>query len=166
MTVPVPPATQLASYTVEHLSDGLIAELMPLLRAHWREVAHYSDLELNPDWDAYRKMESLNRFVVMTARAEGQRLVGYLAVFIAPSLHYRPAIFAHQDVLYVEPGMRARGVGEALLRYAQDVLKHLGVTVLYQHGKARHDLNIGPFLTRRLGYELVDEIYALRLDRE
>ncbi len=151
-------------YAVEHLSDALWSELSPLLEAHWHEVAHYDDIPLAPDVDMYAKVEASGGLRVYTARRLG-RLVGYLAVFVSPSLHYATTKMANQDVLFVDPAFRGSRCGVDLIRFAHGKLRDEGVVVLFQHIKHRSDINVGPMLVRLLGYEHVDEIYAVRLDR-
>lgn len=158
-------ATSTVAYQNEKLSDALWDELMPLLADHWHEVGHYPDLALNPNREKYRQIESVGMLRIYTARA-GTRLVGYLAAFIAPSLHYSPTLMANQDVLYVDPAYRGSRAGVSLIRFAHDRLRHEGVSVIFQHVKHKAAINIGPMLTRLLGYEHVDEIYAKRLDKE
>ncbi len=159
------------AYAVETLSDGLWSELQPLLEAHWHEVAHYDDLPLNPHVDGYERVAAMNALRIYTARTTAPekdrgRLIGYLAVFIQPSMHYSDHLFASQDVLFVDPLHRGSRCGVELIRFAHEKLREEKVTVLFQHVKHRSDLNIGPVLTRLLGYEHVDDIYAVRLDRE
>lgn len=156
--------TAVITYQTEPLSDSLWGELAPLLSAHWREVAHYRDLELAPNREAYANLDRAKMLRVYTARAEG-RLIGYLACVVAPSLHYAPHRFATQDVLYVDPAHRGARFGFMLIGYVHRQLRAEGVTLLMQHGKHRSDLNIGPLL-HRLGYEHVDDLWAIRLDGE
>lgn len=156
--------TAVVTYQTEPLSDSLWSELLPLLDAHWREVAHWRDLPLNPNREAYAKIEAAGMLRAYTARADG-RLIGYIACVIAPSLHYAPHLFANQDVLYVDPAYRGFHFGAALIRFCHARLRDEGVTLLVQHGKHRSDLNIGPLL-HRLGYEHVDDLWCIRLDGE
>ncbi len=158
-------AAIVVSYQTEVLSTALWVELMPLLRAHAHEVAHYPDLPLDPDMETYAKIEATNGLRVYTARHEGA-LVGYLAFFVHRSLHYSGSVFAHSDVLYVDPAHRGTRTGVALIRYAHEQLKAEGVTVCFQHVKHTGALNIGPMLQRFFGYEHVDDLLAIRLDRE
>ncbi|MES2531935.1 MAG: GNAT family N-acetyltransferase [Pseudomonadota bacterium] len=158
-------------YATERLDDALWSEVAPLLESHWHEVAHYDDLPLDPDRDRYATIDANGGLRVFTARLavpapDRGRLIGYLALFVVPSLHYRSSIFALQDVLYVDPLHRGSRAGIGLIRHAHNKLRAEGVTVIFQHVKARRDLNIGPVLQRLLGYELVDEVYACRLDKE
>ena len=54
------------------------------------------------------------------------------------------------------------GAGERFIRYCDEQLRAQGVQAVYHHVKAKQ--SFGPTLTRQ-GYELVDLIYAKRLDR-
>jgi len=158
-------ASATVAYQREKLSDALWSELAPLLADHWHEVAHYPDLRLAPDRERYQRIEDSGALRIYTARAE-TKLVGYLAVFVSQSLHYRQALFANQDVLYVDPKFRGSRAGVGLIRFAHDDLRRMGVTVIYQHVKHKSSINVGPMLGRLLGYEHVDDLWAKRLDKE
>lgn len=153
-----------AQYASEELTDALWDELQPLLQKHYHEIAHYSDIPLEPDRESYARLVGLGMFRVYTARVGGA-LVGYLAVIVSRSMHYKSALYANQDVLYVDPRYRGSRVGVRLIQYAHRALAADGVTVFFQHVKHREDLNIGPLL-KRLGYEPIDDIWGIRLDRK
>lgn len=148
-------------YQAERLSD-LWDEMRPLLELHWREVAHYQDIELEPDVDAYADVEAAGQMRLFTARDRG-RLVGYAAFFVRPSHHYASSLQALQDVLYLHPDYRRGRAGATLIRVAETRLRAEGVQVVYHH--AKRISQVGELL-ERLGYELVDEIYAKRLDKK
>ncbi len=160
-------ATASVAYAREPLSETLWGEIIPLLQAHYEEVAHYKDLPLDPAVAIYERIESTGGLRIYTARAcADASLIGYLVCFVAPSLHYSGSIFANQDILFVAKEHRGSRIGVDLIRHAHELLRAQdNVQVLFQHTKAKSSLNIGPMLTRLLGYELVDEIYAVRLDR-
>jgi N-acetylglutamate synthase-like GNAT family acetyltransferase len=63
----------------------------------------------------------------------------------------------------VHPEYRSTGAGPDLIRYCDEQLRADGCQAVYHHVKAAH--NFGPLL-KRMGYELVDLIYAKRLDKE
>lgn len=146
-------------FAKEPLTDALWDEALPLLFDHWKEVAHYHDIKLNPDRDSYNVNQQVGLLRCFTARQEG-RLVGYSLFFVRPHLHYADTIFAYQDVIYVDP--KARGsTGYRFICYCDAQLKAEGVNVVTQHIKAAH--NFGKMLERQ-GYELMDLIYTKRLD--
>lgn len=145
-----------ARETLEQVAD----ELQPLLEAHWREIAHFQDIELNPDWEFYAAMQEIGRLRFYTARHDG-RLVGYCVFFVSPNRHYKQSLQAAQDILFLHPDYRNAGNGRALILFCDDQLRAEGVQATYQHVKAAHDF--GPLLIH-CGYQLVDLIYARRLD--
>lgn len=145
----------------ELLTDALWNEAMPLLVAHWREIAHYPDIILDPDRDQYLALEDLGVIRCFTARLE-RKLVGYAVFFVRPALHYAGSVQAYQDVLYLDPSVRG-GAGIRFVRWCDEQLEKSAIQVVYHHVKHAH--NFGPLL-ERLGYELVDLIYARRLDKE
>ena len=54
----------------------LFEEMMPLLTAHYKEIAQYLDIPLNPNFEKYALMELAGTLRIYTARAENGLLVG------------------------------------------------------------------------------------------
>lgn len=159
-TLPPPaPRNRALHFRRERLDDALWAEVTPLLAAHWREIAHYQDIPLDPDREAYAAAQAAGMVRVFTARA-GHRLVGYAVYFVRPNMHYRTSVQAAQDVLYLDPSVRG-GAGARFIAWCDDRLAAEGIQAVYQHVKAAHDFGA---LLERMGYALVDHIYARRLD--
>lgn len=154
------------TYQQEILDDALWYEVQPLLFEHYDEIAHYKDIPLDPDHEGYVHIQAVGMLRIYTARTDTDKLIGYLAVFVTPNLHYRSVKSANQDVLFLHKSHRGSRAGIELIRFAHRSLKAEGVCVLMQHVKARADLNIGPMLGRLLGYERIDEVWGVRLDRE
>lgn len=140
--------------------DDLFEELKPLLKLHWREIAHYQDINLDPDWDFYSKAQATNCLRAYTARKEG-KLIGYSLFFIKANAHYKDSLQAAQDILFIHPEHRG-SLGAKLIRWCDAQLQAEGVQVVYHHVKKAH--NFGPLL-ERMGYQLVDLIYGRRLDK-
>lgn len=126
---------------------------------HYNEISHYKDIKLEPDLEAYIALEKQGVLRVFTARANNGTLIGYAVYFIRRNLHYKSSLQAVQDILFLMP--THRGSGGRLIRYCDEELKKENIQVVYHHIKAAH--NFGPLL-ERLGYQLVDLIYAKRLD--
>ena len=143
----------------EDVTSRLIEEIKPLFLKHWQEIGHYKDIELNPEWDAYIKLDSLGMLRVYSARLM-DRIVGYNVFFVRNSPHYKQSLQASQDILFVDP--EHRGFGLKFIDWCDQQLKAEGVQVVFQHMKAKH--SFGPALEKRLGYELIDLIYGRRLD--
>ena len=148
----------MTTYQLERAVD-VIEEIEPLLQMHWREIAHYQDIPLAPDWEWYRTSPIVR---VFTARDEG-RLVGYAVFLVVRNKHYMTSLQGMQDIMFLLPEYRGRTVGPRLIDFCEEQLKAEGVQAVYHHVKRAHDF--GPLLERK-GYESVDTIYAKRLDKE
>ena len=147
-------------YYQEERVSMIWEEAAPLLEQHYHEIAHYQDIPLDPDRDAYLTMEATDRLRCYTMRDAG-KLVGYV-VFLFGSLHYKSSRQARQDVLFVRPDHRIGMAGMRLIRFAEKRLRADGVQVVYHHAKIRAT-KVGKVL-EAMGYELVDGLYAKRLD--
>lgn len=147
----------------EMLTEALWSEVMPLLTAHYHEIAHYPDIELNPWKERYFTLQDNGALRLLVARDEGG-LIGYLAVLVTPHLHYADSLTASQDVLFVRNDHRGLLLGRDLIRAAEEMLRAEGVQVFSQHCKVRPDIDVGR-LFRAMGYEPMDMIYVKRLDR-
>lgn len=147
----------------ELLTGALWDEALPLVVDHWKEVAHYRDIPLNPRRDLYERMQANGALRTFTARIDGH-LVGYAVLILDFALHYAGCKTAVQDVVFVSPSVRKTGVGIRFLRYLERECRTEGCQVLYHHAKHRPELALGAVL-ERMGYEAVDVIYAKRLDR-
>lgn len=142
----------------EKLSLDLFDEMLPLLLKHYKEIAHFQDIPLDPDYDTYIKMEEIDLVRCYTARDNGE-LVGYAVYFVKANIKYRSSKQATQDVLYIDPNKR--GFGHRFILWCDRQLKEEGVQVVYHHTKLEH--NFGPMLERQ-GYQLIDLIFGKRLD--
>jgi hypothetical protein len=137
-------------------------EANKLLQAHWEEIAPYQDLfKLEPSVEAYQALEKAGALAIVTARDDGV-LVGYFIMFCRPHPHYKSVMVAVEDIKFLSPNYR--GVtGLKMIKFAEQLARQLGCKVIFQRSKAKSEH--GPMYAR-LGYDLIDEVYAKRLDRE
>ena len=138
-------------------NTSVYEEMKPLLEMHYKEIAHYQDIPLEPDVSLYEKIEEQGNLRLYTVRQEGE-LIGYSIYFLKHNLHYKSSLQANQDIVFIRKDMR--GQGREFLAWCDEQLKNDGVGVVYHHVKAAH--NFGPMLERQ-GYELIDLIYGKRL---
>lgn len=137
----------------EQFSRELVMECMPLLYAHYNEIAWLKEkIPLDPDYDRYEAGAKAGVIRIFTARRDAD-LVGYAIFIVQPHLHYRQTMWAMNDILYVMAGIRGYAIGAKLLRFAEEQLRGDGVHVIGLHSKDAH--NIGP-LAARLGFERVE----------
>lgn len=158
-------------FAKETLTPAVWDEAVPLLFAHWKEIAHYPDIALAPDMEAYAASEAAGILRLYTARAQGDGpydratafgpplLLGYALFFLRPNPHYRGSVQAVSDVIYLAPSMRGIN-GWKFLKYIDAELTKEGAEIAYHHVKLAHDF--GPIL-KRMGYEAVEVIYTKRL---
>ena len=125
--------------------------------AHYREV--FGRGGFNPDWIKYDQAERAGRFRVYTARVNGQ-VVGYAGFFLRQCTHSKATKEAVQDSLYIAPEHRG-GAGSEFIAWCDEDLRKDNVQVVYHHVNVRHDFGN---MLKRQGYELVDYVYAKRLD--
>ena len=147
------------TYQGERLLDCW-EEAQDLLFAHWEEIAHYQDIPLAPDQEAYLTAEALGQFRLYTVR-DVTKLIGYAVFFVKHNIHYSGSLQAVQDILFLKQEYRKSMVGVRLIQYAERRLRAEGVQAVYHHVKRTN--KVGRLL-ERMGYELVDEVYAKRLD--
>ena len=148
-------------YQRESFNDSLRHEIRWLLQDHWREVGHYQDIPLCPDWTHYENAHRAGILYIFTARDSATwNLVGYAVFFVRPNPHYKTSWQAAQDILFIHPDYR--GQGGRFIAWCDAQLAAELVQAVYHHVKVAH--NFGPLL-ERMGYELVDLVYARRLDR-
>lgn len=154
------------SFALEPLSKDLFDETLPLLMAHYEEIAHFKDIPLKPDQATYAAVASVGALRVYTVRESvWKTLIGYAVFFLRQNIHYATSLQAVQDILYLAPSARGKLVGFRFIKWCDEELRKEGVQVVMHHVKAREDLDFGPML-ERIGYELVDRIFARRLDKE
>jgi GNAT superfamily N-acetyltransferase len=143
----------------EILTIKLLEEIFPLLQMHYKEIAHYKDIKLEPDYVLYVKIEEAGGIRFYSYRDPEGKILGYAVFFIKTNMHYASSLQALQDVIFIHP--EHRGHGKKFIAWCDEQLKSEGIQVVYHHVKKAH--NFGPML-ERMGYELVDLIYARRVN--
>lgn len=137
--------------------DNVYEDCQHLIEQHWEEIALNKDkIKLNPNWDAYKKLEGIGAFRIFTARDEG-KLVGYFAVFVEPNLHYQDHLFARNDVIFLQKEYRKGFCGARLIKFAEKCLKEDGVSVLMINTKVHKDFS--PVL-ERMGFNKTEIIHT------
>ena len=152
----------MAVFAVEKFAAAY-PEASELLKLHWDEVAPYKDLfTLNPDLERYQRLEDQGSLCVITAREEGT-LIGYIVMVVAPNLHYKQALCATDDIHFVHPDYRKGSLGSRLIVTAVALMKKAGVKVMFLRTKVANSHGL---LFERLGFEPLDMVYSMRLDKD
>ena len=140
----------------EPLTD-VIDEMRPMLEDHWRECAHFDDIPLDPDFDAYLMAHRMGKVRLFTVRDYGE-LVGY-ALFFLGNMQHKAVNTATQNLVFIHPSYRMGMVGYRFIKYFDEQLADEGVSIVYQTVKPAVDYS--PLL-ERLGYEAVETTYVRR----
>jgi len=143
--------------------EDVIGDIRPILELHWREVARYPDIPLQPNWTAYEHLQALDILRIYTGREDG-RLIGYSIFVVHKDLHYSTSLTADEDLLFLAPEYRKGRVGLQLMQFAEAELTAEGVQLVKRRTKVAERLNFGALL-ERMGYEPIDVIYGKRLDK-
>ena len=149
-------------YKVETLSNENIVEAMPIFEAHRVELQSYSDMKLNPDWEAYMRMEAWEKLVWLVAREDGI-IVGYAVFVLGNNLHYKDYLFAVEDIFYVVNDKRGTRIAYNLIKKSEKILKEMGVHVITHHAKFTN--RFAPFI-ERLGYNKTEIMLSKRINNE
>jgi GNAT superfamily N-acetyltransferase len=149
------------TFKEEKLSDA-IEEMKPLFEIHRQEITFYKDILLNPDYEAYAKIEKAGLTRVYTARDDSNKLIGYAVFFVKGNLHYKQSLVATEDIIYVAQEYRRGTIGTRLIKFCDDELRKLGVQVVSHHVKFDHDWSK---ILLRMGYDRQEMNLTKRLDR-
>lgn len=144
----------------EKYSQKLIEEMIPLWKAHDKEVPGIGGIALDPDLSAYEKMDVAGILRIFTVRDTPGSLHGYQVMMVSLHPHSRKSLQAVQDILYICPEARKGLEGYLFIKWCCEQLKEEGVQVVHQYISAKNDF--GKML-ERAGYHLEDFSYARRL---
>jgi hypothetical protein len=135
------------------------SESEKLVYEHWQELGLDLDLEIAPNFEAMKQLESMGMFKVVTVREDG-KLVGYLLAVVNTHLHYRnsPKMLI-VDAYFVSPECRS-GTGVKLVRFTENLAKELGAIKIYFSCKTHRDHSK---LFISLGYRLSDYAFTRRI---
>ena len=149
------------TFKVESLEGDDFEKFKELQSAHYSEVAGFRGAldRLNPDWNKYLSLQKIGRLHLIKARAWNGALVGYSAHMVYHHLHYKHVMVAEDDVFYLTPTMRGRGIGQKMREFAVDTLKARGVKLIL----ARVKPHIPQPHLEKLGYSVMETVWAKEL---
>ena len=131
-------------------------EFSPLFDAEGKEIRGKA-LLLN--WRRYRQIQQDDRLAFISARLENGRPIGYASGYVYIDLHWSTRV-ACDDLWYVVPEWRGKGVGCMLKFYLHDDLRKRGADSVQETIRAEFD---HPQLMASCGYELVGHKWSKRL---
>jgi GNAT superfamily N-acetyltransferase len=135
---------------------AFVEELKELFPLHYEELCVTKDFPLAPDYDAYKRLADAGMLRCITVRAD-EEVIGYAIFVIQPHLHYMTCKTAFEDIYYIRPDFRKGRVGIRLFKYAEEVLKGIGVNRIIMHTKIHMD---NSKLFEYLGYKWTDKLFT------
>jgi hypothetical protein len=104
-------------------------ELQPLFKIHHAELGLFQDrMPLSPQRETYFERERNGTLFLATMRWNG-KIAAYQVTIVAPGFHYGFTLTATQDLVYVHPEMRDKGLVFPLFRLVRRELKRRGVKI-------------------------------------
>lgn len=135
---------------------AFVEEMQVLFPLHYEELCVTKDFPLAPDYAAYKRLADMGMLRCITVRAD-EEIIGYAIFFIQPHLHYMTCKTAFEDLYYIRPDYRKGRVGIRLFKYAEEVLKGIGVNRIIMHTKIHMD---NSKLFEYLGYKWTDKLFT------
>lgn len=136
-----------------------------LLQAHWHELGvHKEQMPLDPDYEFMLKANETNFFMVWAAR-DGKTLVGYLAWWVKPHIHYKSTLTAVEDLFMLMPSYRQGLTGYRMFTTSLAALKARGVKRVMCNSKVHFEEKRGGLdkFFDRLGFQHTDNIWSRML---
>lgn len=134
-------------------------ELQPLFVRHHAELALFQDrMPLSPQAEVYFERERNGSLFLATIRWNG-KIVGYQITFVAPGFHYSATLTGTQDIVWILPEVRDRGLAFPLFRAVRRELERRGVSLWncgLKHGKP---LGLDKLLPK-LGFSPSDDYFS------
>lgn len=136
----------------------VIADALPVLRAHWAEVVTFPRFPFDLDVAGYERLDAAGMLRIFTGRIDG-RLIAYASFVVCRHAHYAGSgDQARLDAIYVLPEYRGRYVGMHLIRYCDGMLAAEGVSAVF-HGAPVAEPTFANLLMR-CGYRPVETIWC------
>lgn len=104
-----------------------------LVQSHYREVCQDKRQVVDIDHAAYRAMDAAG-VLACVAVYLGDKLLGYSVSVVQRLLHY-DRIVAHNKALFLDPSVRAAGVGAALSEMTKALARERGASAVLWHAK-------------------------------
>ena len=147
------------------LLDTCQTEINQLLFDHYDEIALDQEaIPLDPDWTAYHSLENQGKFHITTCRKDGL-IIGYYAVRVDTSPHYKSTLHGFVDVYFIKAEYRKGKVGLGLFIEAEKALKARGVKKLLSATKLHESNRTGKSLDASrlfdfLGWREIERVYS------
>lgn len=139
--------------------ERCLPELAAVFPQHWTELALFRDrMALAPQYDEYVRRERAGSLFLVTVRWDS-KLAGYYTAQCQPGFHYADTLTGTQDLVYVVPELRDRGLSIPLFRCVERELRRRGVKLWYAGYKTAKPNGL-PGLLKAFGFSDADTYMA------
>lgn len=146
------------TYQVENFTD-IYEELKKLAPLSNAEVGIECLGEVVIDKNLYESLEKNNAVLCVTCR-DNMIFVGYAVYFVTKGILNGNILQAESNSFYLEKKHRKGFTGIHLLKYAESVLKDMGVKILFQNVSMKNDISK---IFERMKYTHIEKKYAKEL---
>ena len=150
----------MVTYQEEQLKN-FIVEFSQLLKPHMAEinVTERLGFEFKPDYFRYVKLQEAGVILVVTCRDDG-KLIGYCVFSVTQHIRYQSCKIATEDLYYIVPEYRGKGLGKQLFIETENILKDKGVNQVVFSTKTYSD---NSHIFEKLGYKLFEKHFTKRI---
>ena len=140
------------------------SQILPLISEHWTEVGYnYGSVDLDPDWDAYKRMDEQGNLSIILAFNSDDTLIGYCVDIVHNHIHHRGNRYAVNDIFYVHPAYRKSHVPVEILKIVQLYLKEeMGAQ---SHMITMMDSHRWDRTAQAAGYSQIETVHAIDLTK-
>jgi len=136
--------------------SDVVVEIKDLFPQHYDELCVSKEFPLSPDYGGYKRLCDAGMLRCVTCRADGE-MIGYIVFIVQPHLHYSTCMTAFEDMYFIKKEFRKGRIGIRLFKYAEDVLRAIGVNRIILHTKVHMD---NSRLFEYLDYKNTDKLFS------
>lgn len=139
-----------------------VGEAEDLFEENHKETSWDPDLDLDPDYQKYIRIENLGKLKFFTIRTKEGVLVGYSCFFIGYDSRFKTKVRAVQDMTFISKQYRRKfpGSGLAFIKFCDERLRKAGANYIWRQATDKHDISA---IYNRLGYKFMEYVYAKEL---
>lgn len=123
----------------------------------YQEVDHRSgSIDFGLNWDLYLQLQELGMCYLVCATDHNDKVLGFVSMYITPSMHTKGVEQASIDTVYVSPEYRNQEIGEGLLEKCEELclnknVRNFSITL-------KKELAQSKFLDK-MGYSHIENVY-------
>jgi len=145
----------------EEKFTNILTEFDKMLSVHMAEMNYFqlNGAKFDPDYEKYIRGQQNNYYTLLTARDDG-KLVGYTVFGVCPHIRFKSTLYASEDLYYVDPEYRRRGIARQLFKEMEKILTERGVAFILSTTKTYLDRS---GLLEQNGYNHFEKVFVKKI---